>query len=81
MILDIVNKEIENNLSSKLNYADEIKEEIIKNQELNQKPIDFDKKFSVGEYYIERAKNFLRETVPIKPDVRLQVSLLILEMN
>ena len=73
MILDIVNKEIENNLSSKLNYADEIKEEILKSQELNQKPIDFDKKFSVGEYYIERAKIFLNETIPMKSDMRLQV--------
>ena len=74
MILDIVNKEIENNLTSNLNYANEIKEDILKNQDINQKPIDFDRSFAVGDYYIEKMKNYLRETAPMKPDVRLQVN-------
>lgn len=74
MILEIVNKEIEKKLTSELNYADEIKEDILKNQEENQKkPVNFDQMFGIGDYFIEKVRNLLTDTYAMKPEVRLQV--------
>lgn len=73
MILEIVNNEIEQKLSTPLNYANEIKEEILQTQEPSQKAVNFDLKFGISEFYIEKTRAFLHETYATKPEMRLQV--------
>ena len=62
----MVNNEIEKNLSSELNYNEEIKQDVMQNQDQNQNAIDFNR-------HIEKVRNFLHDTYPMKQEVRLQV--------
>lgn len=64
----MVNNEIEKNLSSELNYTEEIKQDVILNQEQNANAISFNN-------HIEKMRNFLHDTYPIKQEVRLQVDI------
>ena len=64
----MVNNEIEKNLSSELNYTEQIKQEVILNQEQSASALNFN-------YHIEKMRNFLHDTYPMKQEVRLQVEI------